>query len=114
MGLDFSHCDVSWGYIGFGNFRNRLAREINFPEYESIRNTDDPAFEKIKEDGLLPLLAHSDCDGDLTPDECRTVAPRLREIVSKWADDDKDKSKAIELAEGMEYAASLNESLRFE
>ena len=64
-------------------------------------------------DPITPLLNHSDCDGELTPEECRTVAPRLRELVANWKEDDYDKAKAIELAEGMELAAKNNELLEF-
>lgn len=113
MGLDFSHCDASWAYSGFDRFRKRLANDIGFKEYEHINTTNDPLYEKIKDDGLLPLLAHSDCDGELTPEECLRVAPRLREIVGNWPDTDFDKSRALELAAGMELAASENEPLKF-
>ena len=64
-------------------------------------------------DDIVPLLNHSDCDGELTPDECRTVAPRLRELVAGWPDDDRDKRQALDLADGMELAATNGESLTF-
>ena len=113
MGLDFSHCNARWSYSGFGRFRNRLADQIGFKEYEHICTTDDPRYEKIKDDGLLPFLAHSDCDGGLTTEECLKVAPRLRELLSSWSDDDRDKINGLELCEGMELAASKNEILEF-
>lgn len=70
------------------------------------------SWDKVKDD-IVPLLNHSDCDGILTPDECRKVAPRLRELVANWLDDDRDKINALLLAEGMEKAASKNENLEF-
>ena len=70
------------------------------------------SWESIKDD-IKPLLDHSDCDGELTPDECRRIAPRLRELVSTWPDDDRDKAKALELANGMDMAANANENLKF-
>lgn len=113
MGLDFSHCDASWGYGSFLNFRNKLAEDIGFPEYRDVSRTDDSRFDKIKDDGLLPLLAHSDCDGYLTPDECAIVWPRLLEIVSKWPDEDRDKTQALKLIEGMKLAIKNKENLGF-
>ena len=62
-------------------------------------------WENIKDDIKL-LLDHSDCDGGLTPGECTKVAPRLRELVSSWTEDDYDKRHALRLAEGMEEAIS--------
>jgi hypothetical protein len=42
------------------------------------------------------------------------VAPRLRQLVAEWRDDDYDKINALLLAEGMELAAASNEPLVFE
>ncbi len=64
-------------------------------------------------DDVKPLLNHSDCDGELTPDECRKVAPRLRELVNAWSNDDRDKRMALRLADAMEQAAAANENLEF-
>lgn len=66
-------------------------------------------------EAIVPLLNHSDCDGQLTPDECRAIAPRLREIVEGWNDFEwkYDREKAIELANGMDAAAANNEPLEF-
>lgn len=143
MGLDFSHCEAHWAYSGFMRFRTKLAAEVgialhcmesfawNFStnkpyefvrvnEYnESIPNNGgligiQPVIKwSAVHDDIVPLLNHSDCEDDLTPDECRKVAPRLRKLVEQWADDDRDKINALLLAEGMEFAASLEENLRF-
>lgn len=83
------------------------------------------------DDPIKPLLNHSDCDGILTPEECRQIAPRLRELVEPWPDkvqsfiehegkkipanwyDNWDKVQALRLVKGMEKAAAANENLRF-
>ena len=70
------------------------------------------SWESIKDD-IKPLLTHSDCDGELTPEECAKVAPRLRELVSNWPDDDYDKINALRLAEGMDEAVKSGENLEF-
>ena len=33
--------------------------------------------------GLVPLLDHSDCEDDLSPEECARIAPALREALDK-------------------------------
>jgi hypothetical protein len=68
---------------------------------------------KNVKDPIVPLLNHSDCDGHLTPTQCKKAAPRLRELVEDWPDDDYDKRSALELADGMEEAAKAKENLVF-
>ena len=83
------------------------------PGYDKyVGNQPVIAWDKVKDD-IAPLLNHSNCDGILTPEECRKVAPRLRELVKEWPDDDRDKINALLLAEGMELAAKNNENLEF-
>ncbi len=113
MGLDFSHGNAHWTYSGFNRFRKRLAAAIGFDldEMDGFK-LNGRSWNDMK-DAIKPLLNHSDCDGDLTPDECRQVEPRLREIVSAWPDDDFDKQQALLLADGMFEAVILDESFEF-
>lgn len=120
--LDFSHGDVHWSYGGFAEFRIRLAREIGIELYamegftESYRNHDrkrKPIPWTNVKDSIVPLLNHSDCDGELTPQECETVAPRLRKLVSRWPEDDWDRKRALELADAMDEAREASEALEF-
>ncbi len=111
MGLDFSHCDVWWSYSGFGEFRRRLAKEIGMDLNEMEGFDGDIPFSNFSDD-IIPLLNHSDCDGELTVEECKKVAPRLKELIYPW-EDDRDKRKALGLIEGMELAIERNEPLEF-
>ena len=123
MGIDFSHCGAHWAYSGFNRFRERIAGEIgiNLRDMEGFSGFLPTPNQEEKEalkwnkiiDPIKLLLNHSDCDGILTPEECAKVAPRLREIISDWDDEDYDKQNAIELAEGMEQASFLGEDLEF-
>lgn len=112
MGLDFSHGAANWSYGGFSRFREKLGKEIGI----ELRITDyfDGTFWETVTDPITPLLNHSDCDGELTPSECAEVAPRLRELIAKWKDDDYDKIQALELADSMEECAKNNENLIFQ
>lgn len=114
MGIDFSHGGASWSYGGFGQFRTRLAEAIG------ITLTEMRGFRGLREwstvdDPIVPLLNHSDCDGELPAIVCATVAPRLREIVSAWPDDpfDYDRENALRLADGMEECAALGVPMEF-
>jgi hypothetical protein len=118
MGLDFSHTDAHWAYSGFMRFRIRIAATlgINLERMEGFTrdsNVSNPTSWDTIDDDIKVLLNHSDCDGELSPEECRKVAPRLREIVSPWPDDDFDKQQALLLADGMDKVAKNNEPLEF-
>lgn len=112
MGLDFSHGDAHWGYSGFNIFREKLAHEIGMDLRTMEGFNGNIPFSKYNDD-ILPLLDHSDCDGELTVDECIKIVPRLREIIGKWSDDDRDKTRAMALADGMEEAINENEIFEF-
>ncbi|MFJ2004741.1 hypothetical protein [Streptomyces chartreusis] len=119
MGLDFSHTEAQWAYSGFSRFRRALAH------HEGIDLDVMHGFEWYGDDRprvswddvttpLKPLLNHSDCDGELTPEECRQVAPRLREVVNAvWPEDCHDRASGLALADGMDAAAKANEPLEF-
>lgn len=106
MGLDFNACMAHWSYSGFNRFRERLAAAEG-RSLDSYFEMDERATP------LSPLLNHSDCDGDISPEDCATVAKALREIVMRWPEDDYDRQHGLLLAEGMEYCAKNNEPLEF-
>jgi hypothetical protein len=66
----------------------------------------------VVNDDLIPLLNHSDCDGELSPDECSKIAPRLRAVVAPWPED-YDKINALKLADGMEWCVDNQQPLIF-
>ena len=113
MGVAFSHGNAQWAYSSFNRFRAALGREIGIDLDKMCGFGGKRSWSKMT-DPIIPLLHHSDCDGDLAPEVCATVAPRLRELVKDWPDDCWDKRKALELAEGMEDAAQNHERLIFQ
>lgn len=114
MGLDFTHCGAHWGYIGFGRFRQRIANALGHigNYYESLLNGEPVEMGKYADD-IKPFLFHSDCDGELTPDEMKKIWPILEHVVKLWDDNDCDKQQALELISGMKYAISKNEPIVF-
>lgn len=120
MGLDFSHTDASWSYSGFRRFREALATHegIDLTVMNGFRGAGDDRTRTEWTDittPLRPLLDHSDCDGVLTPDECRQVAPYLRSILpAVWPDPDSyDCVAGTALCDGMDSAAAADEPLEF-
>jgi hypothetical protein len=113
MGLDFSHCDAHWSYSGFNRFRTRIAKDIGVDLDKMYGFGGSTSWDTVK-DAMVPFLYHSDCDGKLTVSQLKKIAPRLKEIVSKWPDNDDDKDRALELVKGMDKAIKENKPLLFQ
>ena len=113
MGLDFSRGDARWAYSGFNRFREKLGNEIGI-DLRKMLGFGPPyiSWDGINDDIVL-LLNHSDCDGELSPNECSLIAPRLRELIKDWDDDEYDTYTAKKLANAMDECARLNEPLIF-
>jgi hypothetical protein len=116
MGLNFRGSNAQWSYSGFNSFRERLANEIKINLREMAGFTRDASnpgndWNEIN-DPIALFLNHSDCEGELAPDACLAIAPRLRELVSNW-DECYDRVNALTLADDMEYMATCGESLKF-
>lgn len=102
---------AQWSYHGFSAFRQELARleGIELEEMQGFggqRPWDEYATD------LRPLLDHSDCDGDLSPEECAQVWPRLAKLVSRLSRD-YDRVSAAALVESMRAAAESGRRLEF-
>lgn len=115
MGIRFSPGEANWSYSGFHDFRTRLASEagINLDQMDGFSSGKESIDWDTIEDDIEPLLNHCDSDGELTVEECLKVAPRLRELVSTWDDDDYDKINALRLAAGMNESVRTGENLEF-
>jgi len=111
MGIDFSHCTAHWSYSGFHAFRQRLAKKIGITLDGMDGFRGSLSWDSVK-DPIVPLLNHSDCDGELLPADCRKVIPRLLTLISDW-DNDYDRKMAEELITGMKKAIKENKPLRF-
>jgi hypothetical protein len=112
MGLDFDHGDAHWSYRGFGRFRKRLAEAIGV-RLEEMRGFGGGKSWDTVQDDIVPLLNHSDCDGELTPEECAKVAPRLSKLAEAWDEDDYDRITSVELVAAMLQCAEDGVALGF-
>lgn len=113
MGIAFSHGEAGWSYSGFNRFRARLACDALGVDLFSLRGFGGTTSWNTVKGPLKPLLTHSDCDGVLSPKECKSVAPALRAAVSAWPEEDYDRVMAQRLADGMVEAAEADEPLEF-
>lgn len=117
MGINFEpeapSGHASWSYGGFHAFRTRLASAIGIDLEKMAGFCDGGRPWSDVNDPIAPFLNHSDCDGELAPDVCTTVAPRLRELVAAWPDYDYDRTHGERLADAMELAAARGVPLEF-
>ncbi len=129
MGIDFSHCNAHWSYSGFGQYRRRIWNQCGFSDDLYFLYKEDVWLEQISVDHpLYDFFDHSDCDGELTPEQLKKIEPILREKtlelfnkpVNELAKgllltqfDDYDITMGLELCNGMLNAISKNENLEF-
>ena len=112
MGLDFDRSDAHWSYSGFGRFRNDLACAIGI-HLQSMQGFGGHGLWSEIDDPLVPLLDHSDDDGELSPEECAQVAPRLVELIgSSWMSNHDTQQGAL-LVTSMEECAKAGVPLVF-
>jgi hypothetical protein len=99
MGLDTSHDCWQGAYSAFSRWRDELARAAGYtfftPEgdYRAyVREINWGALEpknyegewdRIPEDPLIILLAHSDYDGEIKPEHAPLIADRLEQLLPK-------------------------------
>ncbi len=97
MGLDTSHDAWHGAYSAFNRWRNYLARAAGYEllhdagyEYPAFINWDEITPQNIEgvwlttpEEPLLVIFAHSDCEGQIYPDQAGPLADRLEELLPK-------------------------------
>lgn len=125
MGLDTSHNAWHGPYSSFNNFRKWLASKINVDLNEYIGYMNPNATKEIESINhkIMPLLNHSDCEGDLTPAECLQIAEGIDEILNNLSKDEIDHpenqhhfsnyNKAKQFRDGCLFAHSKNENIEF-
>ncbi len=135
MGLNITYAGAEryqqaiWAYSGFMAFRERLARASGLIAadeslnryYDSVESHAYKAGDRQAlhaypsqfNEPLVLLIDHADCEGDLSPDQCQRLAPRLRDLMKDWPDDDYDRVMGERLAAACEHCAANKLVLEF-
>lgn len=100
MGLDFDKSDARWSYGCFMRFRTDLALLIGIVLDDMQGFGGAKEWPAEKDEPLVGLLNHSDCDGELTAKQCAAIGPRLREVAPKLPSE-YDRDTAERLAEDL-------------
>lgn len=137
MGLDCSHGAWRGAYSAFTRWRNTIAQAAGYSvakvQYEDGYSA--PAvmidwghiteaqlhgeWEETPSDPLLVLIAHSDCDGVIKPEQAEPLAARLEELVDNLPTEDAPghignwRSKTQSFIDGLRKAAAAGENLEF-
>jgi hypothetical protein len=118
MGLDCTHGAWNGPYSHFNEFRRKIARHGMGVELETIEgHGGDTPWSALPVDDLRILLNHSDCDGEIEPDDCLKLARRLLDFLDHLSvannDDRWVRDRAAQFAEGCLRAYTANEPLEF-
>ena len=108
MGLDTTHDAFHGAYSAFNRLRQEVARAIggSFPPHWKFKDNGElledesgrVVYDREKDEGfwywgegygpethpgLLEFMAHSDCDGEISPEMCAKVADELEALMPK-------------------------------
>lgn len=115
MGLDTTHDAWHGTYSSFNKFRTEMAKLIGMDLQKMEGFGGNIPFNQFKDD-LTILLDHSDCDGEISPEDRKKLSIRLDELIAGMPHDSTPFSN-IELAKqfsaGCKLAAEKNEPILF-
>lgn len=131
MGLDTTHDAFHGAYSAFNRFRQSVAKAMggSFPPHQE-KGLDDSkwywgdGYGEQTHPGLYLFLKHSDCDGELSPEECELVATDLEAILPVLEKEGEGSGHILnqggyakvcqKFIKGCRLAAQQNETLYFE
>jgi len=135
MGLDTTHNCWHGAYSAFGQWRRTLAyvagywitkvqdgiynQETIIVDWGHLQDKILGDWDKVPDDPLLILIAHSDCEGAIHPREAKALADRLEELKSKLPNGGNQghiwdyKEVTQRFIDGLREAASKNEDVEF-
>jgi hypothetical protein len=128
MELDTTHDAWQGSYTAFNRWRGRLAEVAGYEvvagwdisvDWESI--TEDNAlglWEETPDDPLLVLIAHSDCQGAIYPEQAHRLADRIEGLIPHLPDGTADQIKdwrgmTQQFVDGLRAAAHNGEPVEF-
>lgn len=116
MGLDTTHNAFHGAYSSFMRFRMQLLELVNGSDIRDLEGYDEKAktpVSSLKDEGLEIFFNHSDCDGDISPEDCKKVADSLDFYIPKMDVESELYRRSVQFRDGCLLAHSLNEVLDF-
>lgn len=118
MGLNTTHGCYDGPYSTFNRFRYSLGHQIgiNLSDYKGYGNDNGKNLYDIEHE-LMPLFNHSDCDGELSVEESRSIVKGLDKVLKNFNEkieaDYNFKEKIKTFREGCLLAIKNNEIVEF-
>ena len=116
MGLDITHDAFHGSYSSFDRFRQAVAKSCggSYPTHDDASLDPSSWYLDTNDDGsrLALFLSHSDYDGELTPEECTSIANEM-EVLLQRIDACGYGDVARQFIAGCRAAAAANEPLVF-
>lgn len=101
--------EARWSYSGFMQFRVKLCKAIGYGDLGDYNGFGGSVPWPTPKDQLYSpinhLLNHSDCDGELTAEQCKEMAQPFREVIEKWPEGDYDREMGQRFADMMDACA---------
>lgn len=147
MGLDCSHDAWHGAYSAFHRWRQKIAEMAGMPPLDLMEGFYTPndyrdpirdaaarfeqpnqaselqrrlpiRWESLKPDPLHVLLSHSDCEGEIAPEDCGPIADRLEALLPSLDGDGGGhigsyREKTEQFIRGLRRAASCGEAVDF-
>lgn len=118
MGLDTTHGCFHGTYSKFHRFRKALAAQIGI-SLDEYKQYNDKGFKDLRDlkGDLIPLLNHSDCDGELSVEECKMIERGIANVLANFNDklghDDDFGERLAQFREGLLDAIEKGEVVVF-
>ena len=113
MGLDTTHECWHGSYSSFGRWRAKVCEVAGYGEIRA-RVGFGGGIEWPANDPLVVLLSHSDCDGEISTEDCLGIADRLEELMPALRDAGGDYAEdAQQWINGLRDAVAGGESVEF-
>lgn len=120
MGLDTTHNCWHGAYSAFMRFRRCVAKAagIDLDKMEGF-GEEGVQWDTLRPSPLWKLLHHSDCDGEIAPEDCAGVADALEDILPKLPETGEGhlshgvRAAAEQWIKGLRAAAAAGEPVKF-
>jgi hypothetical protein len=131
MGLHVTHGCWNAPYSAFTRWRSEIARAAGYSVARLVKFDDYVAhnlplidwghvtndqllgkWESTPSDPILVLIAHSDCDGFIFPEQARPLADRIEELIPRLSYQE-DAERARKFVQGLRQAADMGEPVEF-
>lgn len=113
MGLDTTHNAFHEAYSAFMRFRKGLVEHsLKKDVMEFIGYGGSVPEETIENPGLQRLINQSDCDGEISPDDCKLISDYLDTVIPQLEEGEL-KSRSVQFRDGCLLAHSNNEFIQF-